>query len=122
MEASVRFPAGAYGGGLGGRLNPTTGAHYSAWIYPENSLGGDRILRLIKFQNWTDFGYQTVSGAPIAQVPLPSVGTNWHTLKVQYDGTQISVFYDGPQMIRKVCHPSGVPSAQHHLRWHGILL
>jgi len=25
-----------YGGGIGGRLNPATGAHYGAWVYPES--------------------------------------------------------------------------------------
>ena len=53
------------------------------------------MLRLIKFLNWTDFGYQTISGAAIQQVTLPSVGTNWHTVKLEFDGTQIAVFGDG---------------------------
>src|SRR5947208_6810889 len=40
-QARVRFPpAGAFGGGLGARLNPLTGAHYAAWVYPESSPGG----------------------------------------------------------------------------------
>jgi hypothetical protein len=99
IEGRVQFPAGAFGGGLGGRLNPLTGAHYAAWIYPENSPGGDRQLKLIKFQNWTSFGYNGVGGVPILQVALPSVGTNWHTLKVAFQGNQISVFLDGNQMM-----------------------
>ena len=28
------------GRGLGGRLDPVSGAHYAAWIYPEGSVGG----------------------------------------------------------------------------------
>jgi hypothetical protein len=100
VQARLRFPAGAFGGGLGGRLNPGNGAHYSAWIYPEGSPGGDRMLKLIKFQDWSDFSYLMNIGSPIMQVPLLSVGTNWHTVKVQYEGTQISVFYDGVQMMR----------------------
>jgi hypothetical protein len=99
IEGRLQFPAGAFGGGLGGRLNPLTGAHYAAWIYPENSPGGDRQLKLIKFQNWSSFGYNGVSSVPIQQVTLPSVGTNWHTLKVAFQGNQISVFFDGNQMI-----------------------
>src|SRR5262245_52242562 len=35
VEARVQFPVGAYGGGIGGRLDTATGAHYGAWIYPE---------------------------------------------------------------------------------------
>src|ERR1051325_1394950 len=37
VQAQFKFPAGAFGGGLGGRLTPGTGAHYAAWIYPEGS-------------------------------------------------------------------------------------
>src|SRR5262249_13908644 len=76
-----------------------TGAHYAAWIYPENSPGGDRQLKLIKFQNWSSFGYNGNPGVPIQQITLASVGTNWHTLKVAFQGNQISVFVDGNQMI-----------------------
>jgi hypothetical protein len=99
VQARLQFPAGAFGGGLGGRLNPLTGAHYAAWIYPENSIGGSRQLKLIKFQNWSSYGYNGVTFAPIQQITLPSVGTNWHTLKIAFQGTQISVFVDGNQMI-----------------------
>jgi len=36
VQARFRLPAGAFGGGLGGRVSTGTGAHYGAWIYPEN--------------------------------------------------------------------------------------
>ena len=99
VQGRVQFPAGGYGGGIGGRLNPLSGAHYAAWIYPENSPGGDRQLKLIKFQNWSAFGYNGSSSVPMQQITLPSVGTNWHTLKVAFQGSQISVFFDGNQML-----------------------
>ena len=102
VEARIQFPAGAYGGGLGGRLNPLTGSHYAAWIYPENSPGGSRQLKLIKFQNWGAFSYNGVSFAPIQQITLPGVGTNWHTLKLAFDGSQISVFYDSNQIFNVI--------------------
>src|SRR5947209_6202376 len=36
VQAQIRFSTtSAWGGGIGGRLNPTTGAHYAAWVYPE---------------------------------------------------------------------------------------
>src|SRR4051812_11838863 len=54
VEGRIRFPSGAFGGGLGGRLNPATGAQYAAWVYPEGSLGGSTLVKLIKFQNWTN--------------------------------------------------------------------
>src|SRR5205814_1288139 len=81
VEARIRFPLGAFGGGIGARLNSATGAHYAAWVYPENSPGGSNILRLIKFQDWNNFAYHGIPFQPIQQVNLESVGTNWHTLK-----------------------------------------
>src|SRR5215469_16038141 len=53
VQAQFKYQAPAFGGGLGGRLTPGTGAHYGAWIYPENSTGGSNLLRLIKFQAFT---------------------------------------------------------------------
>lgn len=35
----------------------------------------------------------------MAQVSLPSVGTNWHTLILVFNGSQITVFCDGTQYI-----------------------
>src|SRR5437763_2136002 len=32
VQARFAFQAGAFGGGLGGRLNTNSGAHYAAWI------------------------------------------------------------------------------------------
>jgi hypothetical protein len=98
VQGRVQFPAGAFGGGLGGRLNPLTGAHYAAWIYPEGTSGGP-MLKLIKFQNWTSFGYNNTSFASMQQVSLAGVGTNWHTLKLAFLGNRIAVYFDGNQMI-----------------------
>ena len=95
VQAQFQFPAGAYGGGVGGRLNPTTGAHYAAWIYPETTPGGSATLELLKFQDWSDFGYDGVAYAPMYQVSLPSVSTNWHSLRLTFHGNLIGVYYDG---------------------------
>jgi VCBS repeat-containing protein len=99
VEARIQFPAGVYGGGLDGRLNAATGARYAAWVYPEGSSGGSSVLRLFKFQDWTTFGYNGVQNAFMQQASLPSVGTNWHTLKLAFHGTQIAVYYDGTEMM-----------------------
>jgi hypothetical protein len=99
VQADLRFPAGAYGGGIGGRVNPLTGAHYAAWIYPEGSPGGSSVLKLVKFQNWSTFGYSNVVGAFMQQVPLPGVGTNWHTVELAFQGTQIKIYYDAVLLI-----------------------
>jgi hypothetical protein len=95
VEARVRFAAGAFGGGLGGRVNTATGAHYAAWVYPEGSPGGSDVLKLIKFQDWTDFAYNGVGGAVMAQVSLAAVGTNYHTVKMAFRGNRIAVYFDG---------------------------
>jgi hypothetical protein len=100
VEGRIRFSSpNAWGGGIGGRLNPATGGRYAAWVYPEGSLGGSNVLRLIKFQTWTDFGYNGSSGVAMAEASLMATGTNWHTVKLAFHGDQIAVFYDGNQMI-----------------------
>lgn len=88
VQGQIKFPAHAYGGGLGGRLNPTTGAHYAAWIYPEGSAGGSNLLRLVKFTNWETW-------TSLQQVRLPAVGTNAHTLKLSFAGNRITAHFDG---------------------------
>jgi len=99
VEGRLRFPGAVYGGGLGGRLNPATGAHYAAWIYPEGSSAGGSSLRLVKFQNWTNWSYAGEQFTPMQRIALPEVGTNWHTVKLTFQDQLIMVFYDGVQMI-----------------------
>ncbi|MDB6110283.1 MAG: hypothetical protein JWR69_2033, partial [Pedosphaera sp.] len=100
VQARMRFPAtNVFGGALAGRLDPVTGGHYAAWIYPEGSPGASNILRLVKFQNWTSWGYFGTTFVPIQQVNLPGVGTNWHTVKLAFFTNQIAVYYDGNQVI-----------------------
>jgi VCBS repeat-containing protein len=94
VEGRFKFPSSAFGGGLGCRLNPATGAQYGSWIYPDNSLGGANSLELVKLWDWTSWG-----GTAMAYVSLPSVGTGWHTLKLVCNGSRIQVFYDGTQKI-----------------------
>jgi hypothetical protein len=98
VQARVQFQAGAFGGGIGGRLNPATGGHYAAWIYPETSTGGSNVLRLIKFQSYSSFSYLGVAG-PIAEVNLPAVGTGFHTVKLAFLWNRIAVYFDGNLMI-----------------------
>ncbi|MEK7781160.1 MAG: Ig-like domain-containing protein, partial [Verrucomicrobiota bacterium] len=99
VSARIKFPVGAFGGGIGGRLNPTTGAHYAVWIYPEGSSFGSSMMSLIKFQGWTAFGYNGNSGTVMQTMPLPGVGTNWHTVKLAFSGNKIAAFYDGSLII-----------------------
>ena len=89
VQGQVQFAAGAYGGGIGGRVNPSTGAHYGAWVYP-----GSSQISLVKFSNWTTWG-----GATMATASLPSVGTSLHTLLMTFNGNAIQVSVDGVQYI-----------------------
>jgi hypothetical protein len=91
VQGQFQFAAGAYGGGLGGRVNPATGARYTAWIYPSGNN-----LNLLKFQNWQTAPYPA---AFLAQINLPPPGTNWHTLKLAFRGNQIAVHYDGNLVV-----------------------
>jgi hypothetical protein len=100
IQGRFRFSsAAAWGGGLGGRLDPATGSHYAAWVYPDGSPGGSRTLKLIKFKDWTGYGYNGSTGVPMLQVSLPPVGTNWHTLQLAFHQNRIAVDYDGTRMM-----------------------
>jgi hypothetical protein len=90
-QARLQLPAGAFGGGLAGRLSPATGARYAAWVYPEGSAGGSSVWKLLKFQSWESY---TV----MQQGSLAGVGTNWHTLKLAFQGNRINLSYDGTQL------------------------
>ncbi|MEK7781002.1 MAG: Ig-like domain-containing protein, partial [Verrucomicrobiota bacterium] len=92
IHAKFAFATNAYGGGLGARVNPANGAHYAAWIYPENSAGGSRALKLIKFTDWDSFSQL---GSTVTLPAVPGIGTNFHTLTMVLDTNLISVYFDG---------------------------
>ena len=96
VQAQFQFSSSnAYGGALGGRLNPVTGARYNVWIYPENSPGGTgggaASMQIIKYETWTAFTLQNL-------VRLPALGTNVHTVRLAFQGNNAIAFYDGVQM------------------------
>ena len=100
VQANVCFPvagsAGAYGGGIGGHLNPATGARYAAWVYPEGSPSGSAVLNLVKFYDWVNW-----SGTPMQLTPVVltnGVGTNWHTLNLAFHLNEITAYWDGSQV------------------------
>ena len=94
VEARVRLPAGSYGGGIGGRVDTATGRRYGAWIYPNGSYSGSNVLKLVKFYDWSTWSF-----TPMAEVSLPDVGTDWHTIRMTFTGNRIQVYYDGVAMI-----------------------
>ena len=103
LSGRVRFEEGAFGGGLGGRLDSVTGVRYAAWVYPEGSPGGANALRLVKFTGWTDF---TQLGPT---VDLAGVGTNWHDTKIAFHGSQIAVYFD-TNLVLSVADESPYPA------------
>ena len=89
VEALVRFSTtSAYGGGIGGRFNPACGAHYAAYICPENSPAGGKTLQIYKLQDWQSIEFTNDTDQAMAIVSLPSVGTNWHSLKLAFQECQ----------------------------------
>jgi hypothetical protein len=98
VQARLQFGPNAYGGGVGGRLNAATGARYAAWIYPS---GND--LNLIKFSDWSSPSF-------LAMVPIPPLGTNWHTLDLAFEGSRIAAFLDGAQIASVVDNQSPLTS------------
>jgi hypothetical protein len=99
VQARIRFSSiNADAGGIGGRFNPFSGGHYAAWISPEGSTSGSNTLELVKFQYWLGYEYTNSTWQPMRKVSLPSVGTNWHTVKLTFQGNQITVFYDSNQV------------------------
>jgi hypothetical protein len=99
VQARLMFGPGGYGGGIGGRLNPTTGARYVAWVYPSPSSEGNNAISLVKFSDWTSWGYTNTPFQPIAQVSVGTVGTIWHTVRLAFHGSRIAIYYDGVQVI-----------------------
>ncbi len=59
------------------------------------SPGGSNVLKLIKFQSWSVFGYSNVVNAVMRQVALPNVGADWHTLKLVFEGRAFGCFMTG---------------------------
>jgi hypothetical protein len=52
------------------------------------------VLKLVKFVDW---GTWTL----MAEANLASVGTNWHTLELAMQGSEISAYYDS-QLITNI--------------------
>ncbi len=104
IEAQVQIPSGAFGGGLGARLDSSTGSHYAAWIYPDNN-----VINLVKFSTWSSWGYNGINNfAPMAATNV-AVGSGWHPLKLVCSNSVIRVFYHGTNVITKADTDSASP-------------
>jgi hypothetical protein len=93
VEAMVRGVSGSAGAQIGARLNPSSGARYSLWLYP-SSAGGPNIARLAKFTSWTNW-------SPIGQASV-STDSSWHILRIELSGNNIKCYYDGNLVITAI--------------------
>ena len=96
VEAQVQLPAGSFGGCVNGRVNPVNGAQYCVALYSDTASQWPRELKLINMPTW-----QGGSWTEITHVTLPSVGTGWHTIKLDFLGSRIRVYYDGALVIER---------------------
>ena len=79
-----------YPGGLRGRVNPTTGASYGAWIYP-----AEGIIRLFRIGQWNiDSG-----NALLASASGLVMDTKVHNIRLSFKGSTIQVYYDNVLII-----------------------
>jgi hypothetical protein len=86
------FTANNYPGGLRGRVGTTAGTGYEAWILP-NSL----TIVLYRVAGWS---IDTQGLTSLGSATVPSMNPNvFHSLKLSFSGSQISVIYDGSTII-----------------------
>ena len=64
VDSRIKFTAGSHGGGIGGRLDPATGAHYGIWLYPTG----------------TSDGRLTTSSSSSSRAGPPGAGRRWPAL------------------------------------------
>jgi hypothetical protein len=94
VEAKVRLASGSdYPGGLRGRVNPSTGESYAAWIYP-----AEGVLKLFRTAAWN---IDTAGLALLAQANVGPIAPNlWHTLALSFQGSSLTVAWDGATAIQ----------------------
>lgn len=93
VETKFRVTNAAdYPGGLRGRLDTATGGSYAAWVYP-----GQGKIKLWRNSVW----HIDTSPTTILAEANVSISTGvFHTLAVTFDGSQISVAFDGTTVIQ----------------------
>jgi IPT/TIG domain-containing protein/Big-like domain-containing protein/BACON domain-containing protein/3-keto-disaccharide hydrolase/beta-xylosidase-like protein len=74
-------------GGIRGRVNPSTGASYALWMYPAS---GQIILYRATAWNIDTAGLTQLGVAG----GIPFDTTNFHTLRLTFQGSTIQVYYD----------------------------
>jgi VCBS repeat-containing protein len=95
VSGQVAFPAGSFGGGIGGRWDTNTGAHYAAWLYPDSSPGGADQLKILRFAGASNAAPFSVLGT----AALGLQGTNFHAVKLAFLGSRIAAYLDGTLLL-----------------------
>ena len=79
-----------YPGGLRGRVNTTTGSSYGVWVYP-----AEKTLKLFRIGQWNIDADLSLLG----QATQINIDTNWHSLRLVFQGTTIQAYYDNSLVI-----------------------
>ena len=88
FEAKVRlFSLQNFPGGIRGRIDPTTGAGYAVWLYP-----GSNAIRLFRVTGWN---IDSPGLATLASATLAYDATQFHILRMTFQGNTIQVSWDG---------------------------
>jgi hypothetical protein len=80
-----------YPGGIRARLNPSTGAGYALWFYPATGQ-----IKLYTTPQWN------INGGGLVTLATASAkfDTNVHNIRIDLNGTSITVYYDSVQLIQ----------------------
>jgi IPT/TIG domain-containing protein/3-keto-disaccharide hydrolase len=88
FETKVKvFALQNFPGGARGRVNLTTGSAYAVWLYP-----GTSSIKLFRTGGWN------IDSAGLVQLASNSLTfdtTQFHTLRMTFQGSSIQVFWDG---------------------------
>jgi hypothetical protein len=78
-------------GGVRARVNPATGAGYLVWLYPASGS-----VVLYSAPQWSVNGSGLTA---LAQAPLTFDTASFHDLRVRFQGTAISIYWDGKLLM-----------------------
>ena len=92
FEAKVKlFTLQNFPGGIRGRVNPTTGVGYAVWLYP-----GTNAIRLFRTGGWN---IDSAGLVTLASGSLTYDTTQFHTVRLAFQGSNIQVFWDGALVL-----------------------
>ena len=91
MKVDVKLASlSDYPGGIRGRVNPSTGASYALWLYPNEG-----IIRLYRTVAWNiNSGY-----TQLGQASFAFDSTRFHTYEMSFQGSTIQAFVDGTPLM-----------------------